>query len=472
MKTRTNPRPAILWLALLALVLGTSSTLLAADRDVCLRYPVETVDSGLDVDFEDYYALNDQVWPYWKARGAAYQVLDPNDPDVIIQQGYASDVNGCFVIPDGDMPPSGEVGIVFYLDSLLFGQIRVRTRSGSPTNCNDDPFADHSGEPEFCQPFVSIGDPVLLSDTDVNYIDFIGSLPEVTLQALAAFPTFWWHHFDTGSFDYDFTITVRHRDGCQDWDELAPCSNAGWYGAGDDLEILINIDDQTEHKYRQKFLMGHEVGHAFEKAYQTARHGTMNGTGGSYFLNQEMQDPDCASGAELHSLTSIEYTSAALNEGFAHFVSADSYNDHNQTDGRFTYYKGYLGFPEFIALEGLPAFDAANPHRSNRFAERVCAVVPENAGTELDWMRFFWDLHTVGGGADDEHHDLLELRVDAAFRGTNWDSENGYDLLEDNACNGSAAAQSFQAAFLDFAGSDDGLGGNGVEPTGMIPSCP
>lgn len=453
--------------ALVAVVLALAASPALADREVCLRYPVQTVDSGLGVGYEDYYAENDQVWPYWKARGAAYEVLHPDTFD-LIQDGYASNVNGCFTIPEASMPASDTVVVVFYLDSLLHGHARVRTREGTPMNCADDePFGDHAGQGVFCQPLVCLGETYALSDTGQNYIDYFCPIPEVTLQALAAFPTYWWHHYDPASLDYDFTATVRHVDGCAGGS--TSCSNAGYMPGADDLEILVNIDDQVAHKHRQKFLVGHEIGHAVELAYQTARHGTMQYLYGGYTL---AEDPACPDGTELHTLTSLEHVSDAIMEGFAHFLSADAYNDHGETTGRFTYYKDYLGYPRDIALEGEPAFDAVEPHRSNRYAERVCSVVAANTGTELDWLRFFWDLHTVGGGADGEHENLLQLRVDAAFQGIAWNAQNGYHLIESNACSGPPGAQYFQADYLTFAGSDDGVGGNGVEPTGAVPSCP
>ena len=102
----------------------------------------------------------------------------------------------------------------------------------------------------------------------------------------------------------------------------------------------------------------------------------------------------------------------------------------------------------------------------------MCDDTDANRGTELDWLRFFWDLHTEGGGADGEHLSLFELRIDAAFQGTGWNDQNGYDLLQQNVCDGELAAQAFQDDFLAFAGDDDDLGGNGVKPTAGAPSCP
>ena len=75
-------RPILILGVLVALgSLGFAGVANAAVQELCLRYPVETVDSGLGVDYEDYYAENDAVWPYWKSRGAAYQVLDPDSLD-------------------------------------------------------------------------------------------------------------------------------------------------------------------------------------------------------------------------------------------------------------------------------------------------------------------------------------------------------------------------------------------------------
>ncbi|MCB1788849.1 MAG: hypothetical protein KDJ24_01005 [Gammaproteobacteria bacterium] len=440
-------------------------TAAAVDQTICPRYPVETVDSGLGEDFEDYYALNDTLWPYWKARGAAYQVLDPDSLQVI-QQGYGNDDNGCFVLAEEDIPASNEITLLLYLESRLLDHIRVRTRVGDFAECNDNPFANHAGEPTYCQPLACMALMSNLTGAEKKYVDYTCNTPEVTLQALANFPSYWWHHFDPAALTYDFVTTVRHRNGCAA--DAASCSNAG-FADSDDIEIIVNIDDETEDKYRQKFLVGHEVGHAAEEAYQKATFGTENYLYGGY--NLIGGGPQCGSAGEQHALTSLEYTSDGIMEGFAHFLSADAYNDHHSPNGRFTYYKDDLGFPRDIALEGESAFDAAEPFRSNRYAERVCDPVPQNAGTELDWLRFFWDLHTAAAAPDMQHETLLKLRVDAAFQGTLWHAQNGYELLEDNVCSGAPEVQALQADFLDFAGSDDTLGGNGVEPTGAGPAC-
>lgn len=447
-----------------------ATTVHAVDQEICPRYPVETVDSGLGENFEDYYALNDQLWPYWKSRGAAYQVLDPDSLDVI-QEGYGNSENGCFVLPEEKIPESHEITLVLYLESLLLDHIRVRARSGNFSNCsNNDPFTDHSGEPSYCQPIACMAMMANLAGVEKKYVDYTCNVPELTLQALANFPSYWWHHFDTASLNYDYIVTIRHQNGCQSNPGAASCSNAGFTESSNN-EILVNIDNQTEDKHRQKFLVGHEVGHSAEEAYQKAKFGTEIYLYGDYTLPAESGGPQCGSAGELHALTSLENTSDAIMEGFAHFLSSDAYNDHNSKQGRFTYYKDDLGFPRDILLEGETLFNAVAPHKSNRFAERVCDPVPQNAGTELDWLRFFWDLHTESGNPDGQHETILKLRVDAAFQGTAWNAGNGYTLLEENVCYGEAAVQALQDDFLNYAGHDDALGGNGVEPTGTGTGC-
>lgn len=101
----------------------------------------------------------------------------------------------------------------------------------------NNPFADHSGEPEILPIFCFCGGPAL-SDTQVNAIDFTSNLPEITLQALTVFPIYLWHHFDTGPLDYDFTVTVSHRDDCAERSGFASCSSTRWYSEGESVRIV------------------------------------------------------------------------------------------------------------------------------------------------------------------------------------------------------------------------------------------
>ena len=66
-----------------------------------------------------------------------------------MQQGYGNDDNGCFVLPEDVIPDSGSVIAMLYLESQLLDHIRVRARIGAVADCDDDPIADHSGEPMY-----------------------------------------------------------------------------------------------------------------------------------------------------------------------------------------------------------------------------------------------------------------------------------------------------------------------------------
>ncbi len=444
-----------------------TASLKMPQQKICLRYPVGTADSGLGAFFEDYYALNDKVWPYWKSRGAAYQVLKTGTSEVL-QQGYASTEDGCFTIEESKLPPGENVDIRFFLDSLLFDRIRVRTRLGNTSaSCNNDPFADHSSESEWCQPLAMLGtlsEP--LTGSDPKYFDFPGAEEHSVRQALAAFPLYWWHHFDESELDYEYIVSVT---------PVTKGSFAIYLPAGDsDIEIVAHIGNL----YRRKFLVGHEIGHAIAEAYTVAQHNE------EVYLfsytdyahpNSTTPCPDLSPETSRHGLTSQEYINDAIYEGFAHFVAADSYNSHSEPDGRFRYYKGYAGYPAPINLEGLkPAFPS-QPFKSNRYDERVCDLFPDsNTGVELDWMRFFWDLHTDNTSIDpdDEHESLLKILADGFFdeSGYIWNTDNGYDLIEEHVCSsGDPDVSKYKNTFLEAAVR--GLMGNGVEPEGDPVGC-
>ena len=74
--------------------------------------------------------------------------------------------------------------------------------------------ASLSGENEFCQPIVCPTTTDPLVESKQYYVDATCAIPEVTLQALAAFPTYWWHHYQPDDLDYDFIVSVMHRNGC------------------------------------------------------------------------------------------------------------------------------------------------------------------------------------------------------------------------------------------------------------------
>lgn len=81
-----------------------------------------------------------------------------------------------------------------------------------------------------------------------------------------------------------------------------------------------------------------------------------------------------------------------MSEGFAHFFATDAFNSHGQYGARFGYYK-YLDLsdPYVVDVENGPLGGAT------AFMEAACVPPYGGHGTELDWLRTFWDYHTNAG---------------------------------------------------------------------------
>lgn len=147
----------------------------------------------------------------------------------------------------------------------------------------------------------------------------------------------------------------------------------------------------------QKYVISHEVGHQIMKSVD-----------GDQSSNQDYDasnDGSWCSFTSSHAMTSIEYQSAAVVEGIAHFVAANTYNSNDEGDCWYRYYKdiswnsGPAIADDWIDCEdsshcgtGLDCNStiATRDHYGNE-----CDVSTiNNKGTEYDWLRFWWDLHT------------------------------------------------------------------------------
>lgn len=466
-------RPLRLLTVLFTVVLGQLgfAGLAHADREVCIRYAVETVDSNQG---EDYYKLNDEVHPYWKARGAYFQVFDPDDPDPNeplglrkIKQGTAALVNGCFTITDQEMGTADDVFIVSYLDAQIGSYyVRARQLGTETTGCNPDPFADYSLEPnQYCKPVVHTGTTAPLPNNQKYYFTFPSSI-ETNLMALTQFAVYWWDHFDP--VNHPMTITTVSLDvvidgtGCTD---ASPCSNGGWLEAGDASEQVIHVAPKFDRQL-YKFLVAHEVGHVAELTYANREYGNddhyYHGATDNHPNPYDLVDGgSCASDDVSHGATTVEWVSAAENEGFAHFVAADVYNDHTDSTGAFTYYKPEW-FPTDFPLEGIPSANVSEMRYATRYMDRWCTVSEQFAGVELDWMRFFWDLHTDTGVDIEDHQLMMELHVGSAEFKPNFNEVLGYNRMLEFLCSPNSPVAAFENDFFDLALHDDNVEGNGV----------
>jgi hypothetical protein len=162
----------------------------------------------------------------------------------------------------------------------------------------------------------------------------------------------------------------------------------------------------------RKFLISHEFGHGLQDKgasgmFSGAEEIGEDADGSGACDVAPTPDVDCRShtgtGATnhcteggSHKMWSIEHTSLAAKEGWAHFVAADVWNDHANGRCAFSYWreKGQGGY-RVDALDCATG-DAAFPVRFMRTQCNTNSAWFGTKGVEVDWMRAFWDLHTAG----------------------------------------------------------------------------
>jgi hypothetical protein len=189
----------------------------------------------------------------------------------------------------------------------------------------------------------------------------------------------------------------------------------------DDGKIYLSTNGS-----RRKFTVAHEMGH------RLLRHKL----GSNYNNDASYNAPGgpCKWDPDGHSMSSKEYNVGAFNEGFCHFYAADVWNDHDETDGFYKYYKTVWG-------EANPVIDVET---GSKYMETTCSTPFSGYGNEMDWMRFFWDLHT-DGSSKPTFTDIMNIIAAAGKLG---DTTVFYDL-----CQGAAAYDGgvWLAKFLEKA---------------------
>lgn len=136
----------------------------------------------------------------------------------------------------------------------------------------------------------------------------------------------------------------------------------------------------------RKFIIAHETGHLLGDF----------GTGNNDFKTvstkcQCYDSPSCPSDQGSHTMISKERTRCALAEGFAHFYAAAVFNWHGPGayDCAFHYYKEVDG--DSTPTVNCEQDDPDGPF-DDRYMESNCAASWSGMGTELDWLRTFWDM--------------------------------------------------------------------------------
>jgi hypothetical protein len=208
---------------------------------------------------------------------------------------------------------------------------------------------------------------------------------------------------------------ARHVGGMSDqeyWYWVGPWSGSSFSEDYDRTAIAyVNVEE--------KYVISHETGHAI-LSHRTGGRGD-NG----YTLETDSPSP-CDSTEFNHRMYSKEHQITAFVEGFADFYAADVWNDHDQTDCQYQ-----------VGSAGYDCEDGTGTSFSNGWLESQCATTHDNRGVELDWMRVFWAVHTMGAAPDPGFSEIVDWINDATLE-TGWGSVEYSNAFFKTACRASS----------------------------------
>lgn len=182
----------------------------------------------------------------------------------------------------------------------------------------------------------------------------------------------------------------------------------------------------------QKYAVAHEMGHLIARLKN-------GGNGAAKEDDANLDGCLPGEGNAGHRMTTKEYQGQAANEGIAHYYAAVAFNNTTDVVCRFEYYKGVdlngdgnqADEDRTLTCEGgsfwyksgavvFPYIDGdwmVRDYVEESCEERAPGGTLGNRATELDWLRFFWDLDHDQGVTTTKIFDI-------------WDTSNPESWLE------------------------------------------
>jgi hypothetical protein len=179
----------------------------------------------------------------------------------------------------------------------------------------------------------------------------------------------------------------------------------------------------------RKFIALHEFGHAVGDMFNGGRmtNGDCSLDGGNW--HSSCWSAPLSGGS--HGMKSVEHDRCATYEGWAHFVSANTFNDYGEDDCFLRYWSNYT-----VDCEGTSGDVGVTA-----WMENVCYISGSMSrkGSELDWFRQFWDVRTDGSG----YVELAEFwsLISDTRAWDDWDIDGSYYELNSSAQEGHQDAQ-------------------------------
>jgi len=356
--------------------------------EFCMRWTYSSIDSGFG---EDYY----QQGMYMKARGMKVVVDHANWASP--QTFYASKDNGCFTFPSTE-------NMGFKVS--IFAEARLGSNDDITLQTSDTKAQAYNDEIATWHQVVNPG----------------GLPRRIYLQSEAA----------EESTLMGFGSFIFHWVDSHTSPSLSGPKKLRLVTDNPTCEGSCQPDDFVEMKpgdSNRKFLVGHEVGHWIHRKWA----GTLGLAAGAY--GDDGGGAFCAfNGVGSHAMRSRETAAGAFVEGFAHYLSALAWNDHDETEGWFKYYKEIAGlaYEDFQADNWMVDLEGDGPDPSggvSAWMENQCSPI-DGHSVEMDWLRFFWDYRTVSAVLTPRptHHEIFD-HIRYTRNAYGWGNLNAYDRL-------------------------------------------
>lgn len=172
-----------------------------------------------------------------------------------------------------------------------------------------------------------------------------------------------------------------------------------------------------------KFIVGHELGHAIAALWYGGRTGAANGGEPCYDGSHAVTPNACGTENPLYSMRTKEWNNVGFREGYAHFIAARIWNDKAET-GAFKWFEADMySLRQYDFGSGL----GGGGRLENECCTSGCSTSWANAGTSEDWMRFLWGWYNnnlPGCQYQPSGRDMLEVyaetRLNGGLSGTNY----------------------------------------------------
>ena len=207
-------------------------------------------------------------------------------------------------------------------------------------------------------------------------------------------------------------------------------------------------------------------------------------------LEGDIMPPDAVN-PNRHGIRSAEFSSAAMVEGFGHFVAAAAYNDLEIT-GRYQYYKDidednlpdYEDFetgPDARQVELAGGSATSTVGGRSRWTALECsedvgglndwdhpldtAPDDEEVSTEIDWLRLFWQYATASYSGSNPSSapsfwDTVDLVIESQTATPSWGDAVVWPRMDDAIEDFLGSSSDWLTRWRDLSEND--AGGNGV----------